>query len=594
MIKCCNLLFFLAVISLSTFGQGDWLTYYERSGFLETPRYDETIEYCKKLDEASGMIRYVSFGLSPQGRELPLLIIDRNGNFDVASVRESSNTILLVQAGIHPGEIDGKDAGLMFLRDLVIMDQYPELLENLSILFIPIMNVDGHERFGPYNRINQNGPAEMGWRTNAQNLNLNRDFLKADTPEIRAWLRLFNEWLPDFFIDIHATDGADYQYVSSYGLEILGSMDKGLTNWTRKTFIPYLEENMELAGYPVFPYVMFRRWHDPRSGLRSSVASPRLSQGYTALQNRIGLLVENHMLKDYKTRVDATYAQIKLVCNILNRDGEMLQELNRKADSRVSDEKFRKEPFPVKFTASHDSAMVSFKGFDYDIVESDLTGGNWFQYHPDQPETYLLPYFNDQHPSATVQLPEAYIIPPEWQEVIERLDVHGIDYFVLKRPQSVLIRSYRFMDPEWNNTPYEGRFPSQAKKEVIEEIREFPTGSVIIQMDQRNARVIAHILEPDAPDSYFYWGFFNAIFEQKEYAESYVMEKMAREMLADDPSLMEEFEQMKSENPEIASNFWAQLNWFYSKTPYWDQKKNVYPVGKIFDKEIMEELKNIH
>ncbi len=236
-----------------------------------------------------------------------MLIIDGEGRFDPASARKSAKLVLLIQAGIHPGEIDGKDAGFMFFRDLAINQLFGAMPENLIILFIPIFNVDGHERFGPYNRINQDGPEEMGWRTTAQNLNLNRDFLKADAPEMQAWLKLYQQWLPDFFVDIHVTDGADYQYVSTYGLETYGNMDEGLTKWTNEQLIPVMEQSMDAAGYPMFPYIMFRRWHDPRSGLRSSAAGPRFSQGYTAVQNRIGLLVENHSLKDYKTRVSSTY-----------------------------------------------------------------------------------------------------------------------------------------------------------------------------------------------------------------------------------------------------------------------------------------------
>ncbi|MFP4019209.1 MAG: M14 family zinc carboxypeptidase, partial [Bacteroidales bacterium] len=197
--------FFLAQVA---FPQSDALdTYYEKSNYKETPRYEETIEYCKNLASSSEWIDYQTFGTSPQQRDLPLLILDKKGNFDASSVHSSGNGVILIEACIHPGEPDGKDAGLMLLRDLAIKKQNIDVLDNLTILFIPIVNVDGHERFGPYNRINQNGPKEMGWRTNAQNLNLNRDFLKADAPEIQQWLQLFNKWMPDFFIDIHTPDG---------------------------------------------------------------------------------------------------------------------------------------------------------------------------------------------------------------------------------------------------------------------------------------------------------------------------------------------------------------------------------------------------
>jgi hypothetical protein len=569
----------------------NWDTFYEKSGFTATPGYDETIEYCIKLDEASPWVKYTTFGTSPQGRKLPLLIVDKNGYTDPVSVRRSGNLVLLVEAGIHAGEIDGKDAGLMLIRDMVIHQQHYELLEKVTILFIPIFSVDGHERFSPYNRINQNGPEEMGWRTTAQNLNLNRDFLKADAPEMQAWLKLFQQWLPDFFIDIHATDGADYQYASTYGLEVLGNMDPGLTDWSTNTLIPLMEQQMDLAGYPVFPYVMFRRWHDPRSGLRSGVSGPRFSTGYCAAQNRIGLLVENHMLKDYQTRVSATYELIRVVCELLNEDADRILDMNALADRNSASPSFRETPFPVSFSPGKDSIMVDFRGVEYDVETSDLTGGTWFRYQPDKPADFQIPFFHQQLPGKTVLLPEAYIYPPEWTEVTERLSLHGITYSTLGQRTWVQVQSFKFKNYSWSREPYEGRFSLTTEWDTIEELREYPAGSVVVDMNQRSARAIAFIFEPPSTDSYLQWGFFNTIFERKEYFETYVMEEIARKMIAEDPGLEEEFEQWKIEHPEFATNQWVQLEWFYKRSPWWDPKKDVYPVGKILDRsEIIEAL----
>jgi hypothetical protein len=580
-------------VAFPSMAQDDpWATYYEKSGFKQTPSYKETVDYCIRLDEASPWVNYTSFGTSPQGRPLPLMIIDKNGYFDPVSVRSSGNLVILIEAGIHAGEIDGKDAGLMLIRDIVIHQKHYELLENITILFIPIFSVDGHERMSPYNRINQNGPEEMGWRTTAQNLNLNRDFLKADAPEMQDWLRLFQRWLPDFFVDIHATDGADYQYASTYGLEVLGNMDPGLTDWTTATFIPYMEEQMDAAGYPVFPYVMFRRWHDPRSGLRSGVSSPRLSTGYAAAQNRICLLVENHMLKDYETRVSATYELMRVVCQSLNQEASRIKDLNALADQNVSSPAFRNYEFPVSFAPGPDSVIVNFNGVEYDVETSDLTGGPWFRYHSDKPAGYQIPFYYQQIPDRTVKLPEAYIFPPEWNEVTERLPLHGIQYTVLKERSWVQVQTFKFRDYRWRNAPYEGRFMLTTQWDTIEQLREFPAGSVLIDMNQRTARVIACIFEPPSPDSYLQWGFFNTIFERKEYFETYVMEDIARKMIENDPGLLEEFEKWKADNPDYDNNQWVQLEWFYRRSPWWDPKKDVYPVGKIMDRsEVLDVLR---
>jgi murein tripeptide amidase MpaA len=600
-------LFSCLVILQSSFAQNaDWQTFYENSGKFETPRYQETIDYCRKLAAGSEMITYTTFGKSAQGRDLPLLILDRQGLRDPKTIHDSGRSVLLIQACIHAGESEGKDAGLMLLRDLAISgfesknlslrshgpNSGSKLLDNVSIIFIPIFNVDGHERFGPYNRINQNGPREMGWRTTANNLNLNRDFLKADTPEMQAWLRLFNEWMPDFFIDTHTTDGADYQYVLTYLMEIYGDMDEGLSEWSKNTFIRQMETHMNEGGYPVFPYVGFRNWHDPRSGLITEVAPPMLSQGYTALRNRPGLLIETHMLKPYRLRVESTYECILTTLEILGKESENLKTLIKKADNYVSSESFLKEPFPLQFeTRRDDSTLVDFLGMDYTAVKSDLTGGDWFKYS-NKPVTMSIPYFSTARPVVTTKLPCAYIIPAEWATVINRLKIHGIQVTELTRSTNLQVSTCKFKNPKWQQNPYEGRHPmTNIEYDEIDDTRFFPAGSVLVEVMQPAGRIIPHMLEPKGSGSFVYWGFFDATFEQKEYGESYVIEKMAREMLANDPALKQEFERKKAADSTFAKTPQLILNWFYNKSPYIDHRKGIYPVGKIYDQELLKSLK---
>ena len=583
----------------------DWLTDYEKSGYLDTPRYSQTIDYCRRLADASGMITYSAFGKSPEGLELPLLILDREGFSDPALIHASGRTLLLIEACIHAGECDGKDAGLMLFRDLAFgrkesniksPSSPPQLLssrllDNVSIIFIPIFNVDGHERFGAYNRINQNGPREMGWRVTSNNLNLNRDFLKADTPEMKAWLNLFNSWMPDFFIDAHTTDGADYQYVLTYLMEIYGDADEHLTAWAKDRFIPSMKDHMNSGGYPVFPYVDFRNWHDPRSGLITEVAPPMLSQGYTTLRNRPGLLIETHMLKPYKQRVDATYECFLTTLEILNRESVTLRNLVSKADQFVASEAFLKTPFPLRFeTLMNDSAMVEFLGVAYTSDKSDLSGGMWFKYSK-TPETFTLPYFYKTRPELTVNLPVAYIIPAQWTAVIEKLNLHGIKSRKIETDKLIKISTCHFKNPKWQSNPYEGRHPMiHIEFDEITEERWFPAGSVIIETMQPAGRIIPHLLEPNGNGSLLYWGFFDAIFEQKEYGESYVMESLAREMLATNPALKTEFEKKKAGDPGFMSNSWEVLNWFYNRSPYADPRMRIYPVGKIYDRTVLSKI----
>ncbi|MFC2101586.1 M14 family metallopeptidase [Bacteroidota bacterium] len=591
----------LALLFSSFFlsAQQEWLTYYELSGGMRTPRYTETIDYCRKLAEASPMVHYTSFGISPQGRELPLIIVDIDGLNDPEEIKQAGRLILLVQACIHPGESEGKDAGLMLVRDLMRVEaggsrdgevseiQHPAssiqyLLDHVSVLFIPIFNVDGHERFGPYNRINQNGPEEMGWRVTATNLNLNRDYLKADAPEMRAWLSMYNAWDPDFFIDIHTTDGADYQYVLTYMMETLGEMDMGLTNWCDSVFLPAWTQNLETSGFPVFPYVQFRQWHNPKSGLERDVAPPMLSQGYVALRNRPGLLIETHMLKPYKQRVEASYQCMVASLEILYTQHRELKKLILDADAYVQSPEFKRLPFPLKFKLSDaDSIMVDFRGVNYDTIRSELTGGLWYKYSS-IPETFSVPLFSACIPSENIMLPEAYIVPAEWQEIISILNLHGIRMSKVKEDTTLLVTSYKFVAPRWRSYPYEGRLPlSRIEYTTINEEKVFPAGAMIVETSQPAARVIAQLLEPRGDGSLLYWGFFNPIFEQKEYFEFYVMEPMAKQMLEEDPQLRADFEEAKAADSNFIKNQWQVLNWFLERTPYRDAKRMVYPVGRI-------------
>ena len=604
----------LLFLSATMAQQVDWKTFYEKSGKTETPRYQATIDFCKQLDKGSKMVTYTSFGKSAQGRDLPLLILDRDGLSDPALIHASGRTVLLIQACIHAGECEGKDAGLMLFRDLAFPDaedgrrktgdnanrpsssvlrHLSKLLDNVSIIFIPIFNVDGHERFGPFNRINQNGPKEMGWRTTANNLNLNRDFLKADSPEMQAWLRMFNKWMPDFFIDSHTTDGADYQYVLTCLMEIYGDMDDGLTKWSKDIFLPQMQSHLNESGFPVFPYVEFRNWHDPRSGLITEVAPPMLSQGYTALRNRPGLLIETHMLKPYDQRVESTYECMLSTLELLNRESKNLNMLIHKADEYTSSEPFLKTPFPLQFeTRMDDSTMVDFLGVEYDDVKSDISGGDWFQY-TSKPVTFHIPYFFTANPVVTAKLPYAYIIPAEWATVIARLKIHGIRVTELTKDATIKVTTCRFRNPKWQQNPYEGRHPmTNIEYDELEETRVFPAGSALVEVMQPAGRIIPHILEPKGNGSYVYWGFFDATFEQKEYGESYVIEKMAREMLANDPVLSREFEQKKNADTAFSKKPQQILNWFYSKSPYADNHKGIYPVGKIYDPKVIASLKN--
>jgi len=557
-----------------------WLTYYEKSGFKKTPRYQETIQYCRMLEKGSPWIRATSFGKSAEGRDLPLVIASKEGAFSPSKAHRTGKAVILIQNGIHAGEIDGKDACLMLLRDIAITKTKARLLDSVILLVVPIYNVDGHERFSPYNRINQNGPEEMGWRVTAQNLNLNRDYMKADAPETRAWLAMFSLWLPDFFIDCHVTDGADYQFVVTYGMESHQFVSPPLRSWIREKYLPQLS-SVVTGGVPFARYIELIDPADPMKGIGGGVAPPRFSHDYIYQQNRPGLLIETHMLKEYKKRVDGTYRLIESTLEILNKECASLHLAVRTADDEAA--KGLPSPFPLSFaTVDTPNGTFHYMGFRQKNEKSDVSGGTWTNYGK-EPFEADIPLYDSVRALVTVELPAAYLIPMQWGEVISRLGLHGVKIERLKKPVKLNIESYRFRNASWHQQPFEGRHMVEYGVDKFTQVKLFPEGTALVRLNQRAARIAVHALEPEGPDSYAAWGFFDGVFEQKEYFEGYVMEKMAREMLAQDPALKKEFESRLASDTSFAKSPRSRLNFFYQRSPYRDDQMNVYPVSRLMD-----------
>jgi len=573
----------LLITAAAAPAQDEWLTPYEMSDEVATPRYQETVDFCQRLAQYSDYAEFTGFGLSPQGRMLPLLIIDKDQEFNPKGAKTKNKVVVLFQAGIHAGEIEGKDAGLMLFRDMLVDSSYQEFLDSVVVLFIPIFNVDGHERFGPYNRINQNGPREMGWRTTAQDLNLNRDFAKADSPEMRGWLAMFTDWLPDFLVDIHTTDGADYQYVITYAIETTSNVAEPLRSWTEQEFLPDVKERMEGSAFSFIPYVVPRTDHDVRSGLIHWTAGPRYSNGYGAAQNRPFLLIETHMLKPYKQRVKSVYELMRHVLGIAYRSATHIKQVMEESDDATARDLVG-HYFPLQFEEDYnDSTMIDFYGTEMTREKSDISGtqriiwtGNARQYH--------IPYFEHNVPTDSAMIPYAYLIPVEWGDVISRLGLHGISVDYLSEPATLPISSYRFSKVKFSPESFEGRQMVTADRTEFTEQHTYPAGTAVIRMNQRTARIAADLLEPGSSDSFFQWGFFNNILEEKEYAEDYVMEKLAREMIASDSTLKIEFDKKLKEDPEFAKSPEQRLHFFYERSPYFDSHYCVYPIGRLMSR----------
>src|SRR2546421_4641918 len=562
----------------------EWRTPAEQTDYRETPRYDETVAYCRKLAAASPLVRYMEFGHSGEGRALPLVVAAQGDTFTPEAAHRAGKVVVLIQANIHAGETDGKDAGLALLRDIVITKTRAGLLDHTAVLFIPIYNLDGHERRSPYNRINQNGPAEMGWRANATNLNLNRDYMKADAPETRAWLRLWNEWQPDLFIDCHVTDGADFRYDVTYQYEAGENVPAPLREWWRTAYEGRIVPAAEAAGRLFSTYLVFRDNRDPQhKGVEGFIGTPRFATGYTPLRNRPGLLIETHMLKDYRTRVLGTYDLLRAALEEVNHDPEGLLRADHAADEQVTNEGRRYDPtrkVALRLAFTDKSVPRLIKGIEFHTELSDVSGALRVVYGT-KPFDYTVPFFNETHAVVSVAPPLYYIIPPQWTSVIDVLAAHGLRMQRLAEPLTVDVESYRFSEVKWGNSSFEGRVVVAQKNQVISERRTYRAGSVVVSLAQPAARVALNLLEPDAPDSFVAWVCFNSVFEQEEYGEDYVLEKLAREMLAHDEKLRQEFEQRVANDPKFAASAQERLRFFHERSPYWDRQLNLYPVGRI-------------
>lgn len=559
-----------------------WLTHFEKSDYLETPRYDETMRYFRMLSDSSAWAQMSPFGLSPQGRNLYYLAVSREGVFEPVELPLRTRPVVLIINGIHAGEICGKDASMLLLREILITKEQEHLIDNVDLIVVPIFSVDGHERFGPYNRINQNGPKEMGWRTTAQNLNLNRDWMKADAPEMQAMLRLIARWNPDFIIDTHSTNGADYQYTITYILEVHENLYGETAAWLRETFIPYMERYIEEQGFPVFPYVTMRQWFAGiESGLTRSASAPRFSSGYAAVQNRPGIVVETHMLKPYRDRVYSTKAMIESVIAYANDHPNVLLDLNRKADW-LSIEKYytNREFLPLNFELTDRYRMKRFRGIRAVREFSELANAEILRYTGQPMETEVR-FYDDVVVTDSVTIPPVYVIPKEWGYIVDRMRLHGIAVETLAEETTLRVTRYRFTDVQYAATSYEGRQRVNVEYETYRETVTLPPGTYLVPTDQRTIRVIAHLLEPAGPDSFLRWGFFNTIFERKEYFELYVMEPIAQAMIRDNPSLRNEFDKWLEAHPQFYDNPYQRLYFFYQRSPYYDEQLNVYPVMRV-------------
>lgn len=560
-----------------------WITEFEKSDYLASPNYDSTMEYFRRLSSHSEITEMFSFGKSPQGRDLFCLIVSKEKIFNPDEAKESGKPIVLFLSGIHSGEINGKDASMLLLRDILVTKEKMNLIDNVILLVVPIFSVDAHERRSQYNRINQIGPEEMGWRVTAQNYNLNRDFMKADALEMKAFLKLYSTWLPDFFVDIHSTDGADHQYQTTIAIEKYANTRSVISDWVSEEFYPYVYNRVEEKGYSISPFVGFIEG-DPKKGIRDWIATPRFSNGYAAIQNRPGLLIESHVLKTYKERVFSTLAVLESVLELINSNPEKIVKMNIQADE--DGEKMYvagDDEYPLDFERLDDSEIYNYHGIEYEMKFSEVAGGEVKVFTGREFEQEV-PYLNNFKITESIKLPNAYIVPEEWIHIVDIMKLHGINVDRMKEDARFIVEKYKFSDVSFAASPYEGRFIPTYEVELSNDTVDVRSGSFYIETNQRTFGVIAHLLEPQSNESFVKWGAMNQIFERKEYFENYAMLPIAEEMYKNDPALREEFNNKLNSDEEFRNSVKDRLNFFYERSPYYDSKHNQYPVLRVLER----------
>jgi hypothetical protein len=561
----------------------------EASGFRRTGRADEVTRLCAAFAAAwPQAVHTLEFGHSAEGRPMRALIVSRADPRTVP--------VLMLQGGIHPGESDGKDAGFIALRELLEGSVAPGALERMAILFVPAFNVDGHERFGPWNRPNQNGPEETGWRTTAQNLNLNRDYAKADAPEMRALLGLIRSWDPLVCADLHVTDGADFEPDISLQAEPINQGDAQLFAAGRELRDALIARLAAQGSLPLPFYPDLARTDDPTSGFLLTVYSPRFSTGYFPQRNRFTVLVETHSWKDYAHRVRVTRNTIIALTELLAEHGQRFRELAHAADRDAARLGGRgvvldyssswREPTAGSRSgapAADGGELIDFRGYAYTRELSAISGQPVTVYDSARPQIWRVPLRERVSPSLVVKAPlGGYVVPAAWAaDIGARLAVHGISAEPLRTSAQVQVEAFHATRVQFAAAPFEGRMRVQLSGRWTRETREIGAGALFVPIAQPAARLVMHLLEPQAPDSFAAWGFFNACFEPKEHLEPYVAEQIAREMLAQQPALQDEFERKLEAEPAFAADPEGRLNFFLRRHASWDSQLNLYPVFRV-------------
>ena len=545
-----------------------------------TATYFEAIEFYKNLAHQFETLELKEYGATDSGHPLHLAVLSSNGEFEPQSIRKSGKQILMINNAIHPGEPCGVDASMLLLKDYLTKPELQKYLENLVIIVIPIYNIGGALNRNSTTRANQNGPESYGFRGNAQNLDLNRDFIKCDSKNAQTFNQIFTEWQPDVFVDNHTSNGADYQYTLTLIPTQHNKLDPNLAAYLYDEMLPKLYKGMAKTDYEMTPYVYARS--TPDEGIAEFLDLPRYSSGYAALLNTISFMPETHMLKPFKSRVESVHFFMDCMIKTMHDDHKKIKTARHKAIEETKAKHSFDLNWELDFTKS---TKITFKGYEAKYKTSEITGLDRLYYDRNAPYEKEIPFYNEYKTTLSVERPEAYIVPQSNHRVIERLNWNGVEMKRLAKDTEIEVELYQIGNFETTDYAYEGHYlHSDLKVEKKMQTWLFRKGDYVIYTNQKSNRYIIETLEPQAPDAYFSWNFFDGILMQKEYFSSYVFEDLAAEYLKQNPELKEQLEKKKKEDDKFASSTRAQLNFIYQNSPWHEKTHRVYPVGRLIQK----------
>lgn len=568
-------------------------TKFEQSNGTQTPTYFEIIDWWQKLDTQSEYVKMLTMGMTDAGYPLHLVVVSADKDFNFESLHKKNKRIILINNGIHPGEPDGVDASMLLARDICnSFNHYQPSLEprphirwnefnlprNVVLAIIPVYNIGGCLNRSANYRVDQNGPEEFGFRGNSQNLDLNRDFIKCDSKEARAFTEIFHLTDPDVFVDNHVSDGADYQHVMTLLSSQHNKLGGAMGEFQDKQFEPALYALMKSKGYDMVPYV--NSFGDtPENGWPEYFDGPRYSSGFCTLWHTFSFVPETHMLKPYDQRVKSTYALMQSFIEFAAKNSEQIKKLRDQTKQSVKSA----IEFPISWSLDRSQFKeVIYKGYEAVRKPSEVSGLPRLYYDRNKPLEKTVTILNYFPPTTFIKKPTAYIIPQGWWKVIDLLKINKVLMTQFKKDTSIEAEVYKIDDYKTAPRQYEMHHPNSDVKvsSSVQKIQ-FRKGDWYIPMNQVANRFLIETLEPQAEDSYFAWNYFDAILAQKEGYSAYAFEDIASEYLKTNPDLKSKLEQRRITDTAFDKDGRTQLNFVYENSQWFESAYLRYPVYRV-------------